>query len=704
MIPKRQQDLIIQNLRSISAEVRLKSVRQVPNLTLPDDERIRLLTPLLEDAEEEVRTAARRMLTELGGSVPVAAPIPQKPTDPVPDLPLPPADEPVPSEPPAPAVPAVAAALPSLTDEVPEIDASLLSSSTGKKPALSGKRPAGPLVIEAPDLDEQVDPALPDPEKMKSIPELLEHSRFLVRNRPPGHLTQLLWMARQVHEEVALTALQGLLTLKDPRVPVQVLPFLAIPNFSSQRRFLVLKIIMETRSALDVEPLEQVLLAEKDVIVKSGLVKVFARMAGENGVETIRQCLADPDARVRANTVEVIEERNIRSCEDDVAKLLKDPENRVKVNAAKFLVKCGHAEAFATLRSMLGSSEVWLRDSVIFALGEIGDQPSLTLLKAALKDTNQGIRLSVLKALAKINNTVSREVLQSTISDPDNVVAQVARGLWEKIKDAPKPGTSAAQAPVPAPTSVEPAMKPVAGGTVGQPPVGLIAPSAAPAAVPKFSLSAAKPPAKAPVPEPEPEPEPEPQPPEPVLPPVAEEALSLPPVPPAPAPEPPPPPPAEPAPELPLPELEDVPPAVAGKPAHVHEAPSDEAPARSPQPSATAPAAPRPSATAAEPVVPLPPGVKFQKPRSIQVYNRLMSGDDGEAAKAIADMPFIVGDDQNILIYFAAQHANDGVRLAAAKLLARKRGPHAVELMKVLLDDPCELVSSFAAKALTILK
>jgi len=105
-----------------------------------------------------------------------------------------------------------------------------------------------------------------------------------------------------------------------------------------------------------------------------------------------------------------------------------------------------------------------------------------------------------------------------------------------------------------------------------------------------------------------------------------------------------------------------------------------------------------------EPVVPLPPGVKFQKARSVHVYNGLMSGADEDAAQAIRDLPFIMGDDQNILIYFAAQHANDGVRLAAAKLLARKRGPHAVELMKVLIDDPSELVSSFAAKALTILK
>ncbi|MBP7635712.1 HEAT repeat domain-containing protein, partial [Candidatus Ozemobacteraceae bacterium] len=455
MIPKRQQDLIIQNLRSISAEVRLRSVSQIPSLSISGEEKAKLLSQMLEDADEGVRSSAKRMLDEIG------------------------CDGVAPAEKAAPPVlePNAAVQLPAVSDDIPEIDTSLLKPTGDASKEAAGRRGTKPLVIEAPFLNEQVDPSLPDPEKMKSIPEMLEHTRVLVRNRPPGHLTQLLWLSRQVHEEVALTALQGLLTIKDPRIPPQVLPFLVLTNFSSQRRFLVLKIIMETSSALEVEQLEQVLLNEKDVIVKSGLVKVYARLAGEQGVPTIRVCLTDSDARVRANTVEVIEECSIRSCEADVEKLLRDPENRVKVNAAKFLVKCGHPEAFSTLRSMLRSSEVWLRDSVIFALGEIGDQASLTLLKAALKDTNQGIRLSVLKALAKINNTVAREALLATTEDSDSVVAQVARGLWEKIKNTP---LREPVAQVVAPTPAETELKPVSVGPVGAPPVALITPAVQP--------------------------------------------------------------------------------------------------------------------------------------------------------------------------------------------------------------------------------
>lgn len=668
MIPKRQQDLIIQNLRSISAEVRLRSVRQIPSLSISGEEKAKLLSQMLEDADEGVRTSAKRLLDEVGGEAPPVMTLPAEKA-------VPPAPE-----------PEMPVQLPAISDDIPEIDTSLLKPTAEPPVVAAGRRVAKAFVIEAPFLNEQVDPSLPDPEKMKSIPEMLEHTRILVRSRPPGHLTQLLWLSRQVHEEVALTALQGLLTIKDPRVPPQVLPFLVLTNFSSQRRFLVLKIIMETSSALEVEQLEQVLLSEKDVIVKSGLVKVFARLAGEKGVSTIRMCLADGDARVRANTVEVIEECAIRICEPDVERLLQDPENRVKVNAAKFLVKCGHGEAFATLRSMLRSSEVWLRDSVIFALGEIGDQPSLTLLKAALKDTNQGIRLSVLKALAKINNTVAREALQATTDDADSVVAQVAKGLWEKIRNTPLRESVVPVAPVTPTPPEEPDLKPVSIGPVGAPPVALITPTG------------------------QLEPEPDTPHAEPVVEPVAETIPELP------AEEPGLPvieetPVQETPPEERAAEVRSVPETEIG--ALPRETPAEEAPAESvpaaSEPPAVTVVADKPATKPApagmpEPVVPLPPGVKFQKARSVHVYNGLMSGSDENAAKAIKDLPFIMGDDQNILIYFAAQHANDGVRLAAAKLLARKRGPHAVELMKVLIDDPSELVSSFAAKALTILK
>ncbi len=49
---------------------------------------------------------------------------------------------------------------------------------------------------------------------------------------------------------------------------------------------LMLKIILDSQVPLNSELLEQILLNEKDVIVKSGLVKVYARSVGEKRFKT----------------------------------------------------------------------------------------------------------------------------------------------------------------------------------------------------------------------------------------------------------------------------------------------------------------------------------------------------------------------------------------------------------------------------------
>jgi len=701
MVTKRQQELIIQNLGSISAEVRLRSIRQIPAIiSIPKDEKIKLFTKALEDSEETIRKAASRYLAELGVDV-AASTNPSPPADSSQDKPSVSGDGFLPSEVPPKCVPEVPSdvsadellsrpPLPSLSTQAPvipekarhpgvfrvstpSVDDMPPADTPMVQPVVEAPQPAScskaknAITVQAPTLDDPIDPSLPDLSTIKGIPELLEHVRILGKNRTPGYLSHLIQLAQHVHEEVALSALQLMLNFKDPRVPPQVLPLLAISGFSSQRRFMILKIIMETKSVLEISALENVLLAEKDVIVKSGLVKVFARISREEGVETLKICLSDPDPRVRANTVEVIEEQGINGCETQIEGLLRDPENRVKVNAAKYLVKCGHPEAFATLRQMLGSSEVWLRDSVIFALGEIGDQASLTLLKAALKDPNQGIRLSVLKALAKINNVASREVLQGAINDADNVVAQVARGLWEKIKETQaRSATPDTMRQPPSPVSESTSTRVQAQQTN---PAALSLPTEN-----KFSSNASPAPKKMEIPLPSLEPSiPQINPP-----PSMPKAVS---------------PKSEPVVKSVLPDASITPaPRLTPKPPEPH------------LPVQSLPPAPPSHMPASSSSMPPVGGIKFQKPRSADIYSKLCSANPEDNQAAIRDLPFILGDDQNILLAKAFENSDDSIRLAAAKILSRKRGPAACEFMRKLAADPSPLVSSFAQKALSIMK
>ncbi len=644
MLNKRRQELIIQNLKSISAQVRLMSVDQLLNLpAMPPAEKIKCLEGCLQDSDDSVKNAAKNAIAKLGGKS-------SQPTD-----------SPAPANVPSissnkPAATDVSASAASAVDAVSQVLASLPDLDTEKtivsEPTKSVAQPqvnvpvkpiAQPQVnapampvesaipakpVAASDMiDGPVDASLPPVTGQTDISFLVQHIKSISAAKPAGYLTRLFELCKSMHEEVALTALQTLLSLKDKRVPPHILGLLDVPEYSSQRRFLMLKIVMDCDIPLSGELLESILVKEKDVIVKSGLVKVFARNCGENGVSLLIKCLHDDDPRVRANTVEVIEAQQIKGCEQEIIKLLNDNENRVKVNAAKYLVKIGYQQAFYTLRSMLVSPEVWLRDSVIFALGEIGDQPSLVLLKAALKDPNQGIRLSVLKALAKMNNTTSRQILKATCNDPDPIVSQIANSLFDKIKDTPVNPVAAMATPFVVPTSKS-------------------APTVAAPVMPAKPVTTAS---------------------TDVLP------------------------------------SEPVKPAVASTETVSSSAPIKSVPTVTPvRPVTTATQTVSP-ATKAPAVMPATSPV-FANPKAAAAYAKLCSPSIDEQRMGIKETIFITGPEQLTLLGKAMTLADFNIRIATVKLLSRNNTPQGKEMLMKLSNDSNETVASLAKKVLMILK
>lgn len=678
MLNKKRQELIIQNLNSISAEVRIKSIEQLLNLPgISSEEKSGYIQKLVADPEEEVRAAAAAAVQHLTGGSPAmpAEPVQARPAMTF-DLPSATSSAPV-----APVAPIADLPLPSLDSiEKPLETLSQPAADIGLAGASLPPAPRNTAFV-----DDPLDPSLPDVKKINDIPTLLDHIKWLSTNKPSGYRTQMLQLAASSLEEVALTALQALFNLKDESVSSPVLTMLADEQYSSQRRFLMLKIIMEGDQDLDCALLQEILMKERDVIVKSGLVKVFARSSRESGIPTLILCLEDGDPRVRANTVEVIEEQNITGCEQKIIQLLQDPENRVKVNAAKYLVKKGFQQAFLTLRSMLVSPEVWLRDSVIFALGEIGDQASLTLLKAALKDPNQGIRLSVLKALARINNNTSRQVLKAACQDPDPVVAQVAASLFDKIKDTPlreeiRPAaqmqTPAALPAAPVPTGPAKPSVPIPASAPARPTMPAPAQATTQTPAPAVQRSAPVLPAvpimpSSPLPSAE------------DIEPTPETPVKTPPV--------------QPPAASPVHTVSAVPPAVARPASPTPSAPPvSSVPVRPVMPPSQPPAAVPPSSQAGQPA--------FAKPRSAEIYARLCSADVNEQRAGARDIAFVMGDDQNILLAKAIVLADESIRIGAVKILSRKKTSEAKDMLQKLSGDTNETVRSMAEKALQLLK
>ena len=621
MLNKKRQELLIQNLRSISSEVRIRSVEQLENFpVMPAEEKIQHIEVALNDTDEKVRIAALAAITRLKGGETPPASVSSAPFT----LPPIPTTDPTPATLIAPSVPPVipsALGTPSVPPLIqPDFPSPQIPPAIPTQAEPEFVESANPFLVndDCESLfNEPLDPSLPDIKKINDVIFLLDYIKKLQTGRPSGYLQHLVALVVFPIEEVALTALQALINVKDNRVVPHILKLMSDNSQSSQRRFLMLKIILDSQVPLNSELLEQILLNEKDVIVKSGLVKVYARSVGEKGLNTLAKCLKDEDPRVRANTVEVIEEQKIRGCERNIATLLSDTENRVKVNAAKYLVKNGFKQAFETLKAMLVSQEVWLRDSVIFALGEIGDQASLTLLKAALKDPNQGIRLSVLKALSNINNSTARQVLNAACKDPDPVVAQVAYSLCEKLKDVPIKSENKypdnfinPASPVPSAPSVLPSAPTV--------------PSPKPSVLPSA----------------------------PTFPSINPTSPSIP--------------------RAPIPQnlVSDAPNTLNTVVSNV-EQPNNELSG-------------------------------FEKPRSAEIFKRLCSNDLSEMNSAVRDIAFVMGKDQMILIKKALTIGDEGIKIAAIRILSRKRTPEARDLLVKYVSDPNEIIRSLVEKTLSL--
>lgn len=116
---------------------------------------------------------------------------------------------------------------------------------------------------------------------------------------------------------------------------------------------------------------------------------------------------------------------------------------------------------------------------------------------------------------------------------------------------------------------------------------------------------------------------------------------------------------------------------------------------------------PRPATVSpapARPAINIPGMPAFAKPRSAEIYARLASANVEEQRTGARDIAFVMGDDQMLLIAKAAMLEDESIRIAAVKLLSRKKTPDAIELLQKLTCDSNETVKSLAEKALQLQK
>ena len=129
-------------------------------------------------------------------------------------------------------------------------------------------------------------------------------------------------------------------------------------------------------------------------------------------------------------------------------------------------------------------------------------------------------------------------------------------------------------------------------------------------------------------------------------------------------------------------------------------------PPRPAVPNIQRPVAPvRPSPASNAPMPSLPEGSPtFDKPRSAAIYAKLCSSSVDEQRNGMKDIAFVMGQDQMILIGKALSLEDESIRIAAVKLLSRKRTSDAKEMLTRLAGDSNETISSMAKKSLMLMK
>jgi hypothetical protein len=186
MLNKKRQELLIQNLRSISSEVRIRSVEQLENFPdMPAEEKIQHIEGALNDTDEKVRIAALAAITRLKGGETPPASVSSAPFT----LPPIPTTDPTPATLIAPSVPPVipsALGTPSVPPLIqPDFPSPQIPPAIPTQAEPEFVESANPLVNDDCEslFNEPLDPSLPDIKKINDVIFLLDYIKKLQTGR-----------------------------------------------------------------------------------------------------------------------------------------------------------------------------------------------------------------------------------------------------------------------------------------------------------------------------------------------------------------------------------------------------------------------------------------------------------------------------------------------------------------------------------------
>lgn len=233
---------------------------------------------------------------------------------------------------------------------------------------------------------------------------------------------------------------------KDPKIKMMVIQTLGqIGNASAARAILpsiadndliVRQMVVEAlENIADKEMVPEIINAMRgaEVNVRRAGVEILSKLKDAQAAETLLRCIQDTDWWVREIATDALAIVKDGSVAKKVIGLFKNPDENIRRAAVEYFNRVPDKEAFGPLIEVLKDADWWVREKAVMALGKLKDPSAIDHI-IQLKD-DYDVRWVVPQALAEIGGPRVLDYLADFMDDPERNVRMEALKALGRLND-----------------------------------------------------------------------------------------------------------------------------------------------------------------------------------------------------------------------------------------------------------------------------
>jgi HEAT repeat protein len=168
-----------------------------------------------------------------------------------------------------------------------------------------------------------------------------------------------------------------------------------------------------------VQPLVDLLLREKSIIIRESIFKTFVQIGGMKSIEALVALLRSDEAFIRNQAITVLNEKGSSALEP-LRKLLKDPDKDVRKLSLDALFSFEHPESARIIVEAFNDSSINVRITAVEYIGKLEAKEYVEEVhKVLLSSENILLTCACMETLGIIGNEKTLEIIQEEFSDPD---------------------------------------------------------------------------------------------------------------------------------------------------------------------------------------------------------------------------------------------------------------------------------------------